>query len=93
MKIGPNIEINKDKSPEPVKAGDVEHDASMKNTDKQPPKEHPMAQDDNSRMLAKKHNDEKLAITLFIVGAGLIAYHFWEKIKWRHYYSQSVVLW
>ena len=23
MKIGPNIEINKDKLPEPVKAGDV----------------------------------------------------------------------
>ena len=77
MKIGPNIEINKDKLPEPVKAGDVKHDASMKNTDKQPPKEHPMAQDDNSRMLAKKHNNEKLAITLLIVGTGLIAYHFW----------------
>ena len=43
MKIGPNIEINKDKLPEPVKAGDVKHDASMKNTNKQPVKEHPMA--------------------------------------------------
>ena len=49
--------------PEPVKAGDVKHDAPMKNTDKQPVKEHPMAQDDNSRMLTEKHNDEKLAIT------------------------------
>ena len=29
------------------------------------------------RMLTKKHNDEKLAITLLIVGVGLIAYHFW----------------
>ena len=73
MKIGLNIEINKDKLPEPVKAGDVKHDAS----DKQPVKEHPMAQDGNSRMLAKKHDDEKLAITLLIVGTGLIAYHFW----------------
>ena len=63
MKIGSNIEINKE-------AGD--NDAS----DKQPVKEHPMAQDDNSRILAKKHDDEKLAITLLIVGAGLIAYYF-----------------
>ena len=77
MKIGPNIEINQDKLPEPVKAGYVKHDASMKNTDKQPVKKHPMAQDDNSRMLTEKHNDEKLAITFLIVRAGLIAYHFW----------------
>ena len=47
----------------------------MKNTDKQPVKEHPIAQDDNSRMLAKKHNDEKLAMTLLIVRGGLIVYH------------------
>ena len=30
----------------------------------------------NLRMLTEKHNDEKLAITILIVGAGLIAYHF-----------------
>ena len=29
------------------------------------------------KMLIEKHNDEKLAITLLIVGGGLIAYHFW----------------
>ena len=29
------------------------------------------------KMLTEKHNDEKLAITLSIVGGGLIAYHFW----------------
>ena len=29
------------------------------------------------KMLPEKHNDEKLAITFLIVGAGLIAYHFW----------------
>ena len=69
-KIGPNIEINKDKLPEPV---NVKHDAS----DKQPIEEHGMAQDDNLRMLTEKHNDEKLAITFLIVGTGLIAYHFW----------------
>ena len=55
----------------------MKHDAPMKNTDKQPVKEHPMAQDDNSRMLTEKHNDEKLAITFLIVEASLIAYHFW----------------
>ena len=29
------------------------------------------------KMLTEKHNDEKLAITLLIVGGGLIAYYFW----------------
>ena len=38
-------------------------------------KEHHLV--DKSRMLTEQHNDEKLAITLFIVGAGLMAYHFW----------------
>ena len=31
----------------------------------------------NLKMLTKKHNDEKLAITAMIVGVGLIGYHFW----------------
>ena len=31
---------------------------------------------DNQKMFAEKHYDEKLAITLLIVGAGMIAYHF-----------------
>ena len=30
----------------------------------------------NPRMLTEKHNDEKLAITVMIVGVGLIAYRF-----------------
>ena len=37
----------------------------------------PVVRHDNLEMLAEKHNDEKLAITLLIVGGGLIAYHFW----------------
>ena len=40
----------------------------------------PVAQRDpshNLKMLTEKHNDEKLAITLLIVGTGLIAYHVW----------------
>ena len=41
----------------------------------------------NLKMITKKHNDEKLALKVLIVGAGLLAYHFW-----RHYYSQQVVL-
>ena len=43
-------------------------------------KERPAAQHEqtgNQKMLAEKHNDDKLAITIFIVGAGLIAYRFW----------------
>ena len=51
----------------------MKHDVS----DKQPVKEHPMGQNDNSRMLTRKHNNEKLAITLLIAGDGLIGYHFW----------------
>ena len=31
----------------------------------------------NLKTLTEKHNDEKLAITLLIVGTGLIAYHVW----------------
>ena len=31
----------------------------------------------NLKMFTEKHNDEKLAITLLIVGTGLTAYHFW----------------
>ena len=31
----------------------------------------------NLKLLTEKHYDEQLAITIVIVGAGLIAYHFW----------------
>ena len=31
----------------------------------------------NLKMLTENHNDEKLAITLLVVGGGFIAYHFW----------------
>ena len=33
---------------------------------------------DSQEMLTEKHNNEKLAITLLIVGAELIDYHFWK---------------
>ena len=62
MKIGSNRDINKDHK-------------------KLPPPEPkiviPAVRHDKPKMLNKKHNDEKQAITLLIVGAGLIAYHFW----------------
>ena len=33
----------------------------------------PAVRHDNPKMLTEKHNNEKLVITLFIVGSGLIA--------------------
>ena len=67
MKIGSNKDINKDHKKLPVTPPD---DDMLKIVI-------PAAQYDNLKMLTEKHNDEKLAITLLIVGGGLIAYHFW----------------
>ena len=61
MKIGSNRDINKDHKKLPP---DV------------PKTVIPAARHD-LKMLTKKHNNERLAITFLIVGAGLIAYHFW----------------
>ena len=36
----------------------------------------PVVRHDKLKVLTEKHNDEKLVITLLIVGAWLIAYHF-----------------
>ena len=73
MKIGPNRDINKDRKKLPVTPRDfskavipeVQHD----------PVETTKLLD--LKMLTKRHNDEKLAIALSIIGTGLIAYHFW----------------
>ena len=67
MKIGSNRDINRD---------------HKKLTPPDEPKKIviPAFQHDpphNLRTLFKNHNDEKLAITILIVGAGLIVYHFW----------------
>ena len=35
-----------------------------------------VTQHENLKMLAKKHNDDKLVISFLIVGSGLIAFHF-----------------
>ena len=75
MKVGSNREINKDQkliSPEYDKAeGDG---PTKKSRDKS---DNLAIQDNNQKMLAKKDDDKKLAITLLIVGAGLIVYFFW----------------
>ena len=67
MKIGSNRNINKDHNKQPVTS-----------TDDDVPKIVILAvRHGNSKMLTEKHNDEKLVITLLIVGAGLIAHYFW----------------
>ena len=62
MKTDSNRDINKDHKKLPL---DVPNKTAI-----------PAAQHD-LKMLNEKHNGEKLAITFLIVGAGLIAYHFW----------------
>ena len=67
MKIGLNRDINKDRKKLPVTPPD-----KLKTVI-------PAVQHDpeNLKTLTKKHNDEKLAITLLTVLGGLITYHFW----------------
>ena len=72
MKIGSNRDINKDSK-------------KLSVTPPEPKIVMPVARHDsvvvkklhNLKMLTEKHNDEKLVITLLILGAGLIACHFW----------------
>ena len=74
MKTGSNRDINKDCKKLPVVKPDVSKKIvipAARHDPVGPTKLH------NLKMLTEKHNDEKIAITLFIVGAGLIAYHFW----------------
>ena len=42
----------------------------------------------NLKMLTKKHNDEKLTITILIVETELNCLSFLLENKWHHYYSQ-----
>ena len=67
MKIGSNKDISKDHK----KLSMIPPDDDMPKT------VIPAARHDNRKMLTKKHDDEKLVITLLTIGAGLIAYHFW----------------
>ena len=63
MEIGSNRDIIKDRKKLAVVKPDV------------PAGQHELPH--NLKMLTEKHNDQKLAITILIVAAGLIAYHFW----------------
>ena len=74
MKIGSNRDINRDHEKLLVTRQDDTPKIVIPTVQHDPPH--------NLKMLTKKHNDEKLAITLSIVGTALIAY-----------YSPSVVLW
>ena len=75
MKTGSNGDVNKDRkkmlatpqddTPKKIVIHAVQHDPVGAITSH------------NLKMLTKKYSNEKLAITLFIVGTGLIAYHFW----------------
>ena len=86
IKIGSNRDINKEhkKLPKtPPGLGKAEGpalkmDKTIKN---QLAVQHD--QIDNPEMFSKNHNDKKLAITIFMVGAGLNAYHFLEGLNNR----------
>ena len=74
MKIGSNRNINRDYKklpdvPKRLMTSAVQHDPVVTTIPH------------NLKRLAEKHNDEKLAITLLIVGTGLIPYPFWQKIN------------
>ena len=67
MKIGSNRDINRDHKN--LTPPNVPKKIVIPAVQHKPPH--------NLKMLTEKHNDEKLAITLLIVGGGLIAYHVW----------------
>ena len=66
MKIGSNRDTNRDRKI--LTPPDVHEQIVIPAVQHNPPH--------NLRILTEKHNDETLAITILIVGAGLIAYHF-----------------
>ena len=73
MKIGLNRDINRDCKKFPVIPPDVSEAVI-------PAVQHDRVETTNLhnlKMVIKKHNNEKLVITLLIVGTGLIAYRFW----------------
>ena len=74
MRTGSNRAINRDHKKLPVVKPDVPKKIVILATQHDPAG---ATRWHNLKMLNEKHNDEKLAITLLIVGTGLIAYHFW----------------
>ena len=70
MKIGSNKDIIKDHKKSPVTLPDDDAPKIVN-------KPIPAVRHDNWKIITEKHNNEKLVLTLLIVAAGLIAYHFW----------------
>ena len=73
MTIGSNRDINRDRKKIPVAKPDVPKAVIPTDPYDSVGTTVPL----NLKMLTEKHNDEKLAITLLLIGTGLIAYHFW----------------
>ena len=71
MKIASNRDINRDHK----KLTPPDVPKTVISADRHEPAEITIPH--NLKMLIERYNDEKLAITLLIVGTGLIAYHFW----------------
>ena len=75
MKIGSNRDINKDRQKLSVTSFLLDVPKTVISVAKHDPvggtKLH------NLKMVTEKHNDEKIAITLLIVGGALITYHLW----------------
>ena len=71
MKIASNRDINRDHK----KLTPPDVPKTVISADRHEPAEITIPH--NLKMLIERHNDEKLSITLLIVGTGLIAYHFW----------------
>ena len=71
MKIASNRDINRDDK----KLTPPDVPKTVISADRHEPAEITIPH--NLKMLIERYNDEKLAITLLIVGTGLIAYHFW----------------
>ena len=71
MKIASNKDINRDHK----KLTPPDVPKTVISADRHEPAEITIPH--NLKMLIERYNDEKLAITLLIVGTGLIAYHFW----------------
>ena len=98
MKIGPNRNMNKTEAKAQSPTSKVHSVKSSDNTStKYRPTAHCLSGQqekyehtktilfiDDPKKLAEKHIDEKLAITLLIVGTGIIVYHFWENKYDRH---------
>ena len=71
MKIGSNRDINRDRR----KLTPLDVPKTVISADRHEPTEITILY--NLKTLTERHNDEKLAIPLLIVGTVLIAYHFW----------------